>query len=50
MNNISTEPCVRMGEIVVYCDALKETVFGQIGFVAQVAHDRDTYATSNISP
>ena len=25
-------------------------VFGQIEFVPQVAHDRDTYATSNISP
>ena len=42
---------------MVYCDALKDTVystlpivFGQIEFVAQVAHDRDTYATSDISP
>ena len=25
-------------------------VFEQIEFVPQVAHDRDTYATSNISP
>ena len=28
----------------------QQTVFEYTEFVSQVAHDRDTYATSNISP
>ena len=34
----------------IYIYSTRPKVFEQIEFVTQVAHDRDTYATSNISP
>ena len=41
---------VLTGVICMCLRGLGDSEFGLIEFVSQVAHDRDTYATSNISP